>query len=87
MACKKGAQGAKVFRNAQVISKHIKNQKKIMQYLNTSEACYGSGTPWALSPNYHASNFCKFTKFRSAHLLHKQFINENKARRVRKKGA
>ena len=35
MACKKGAQGAKVFRNAQVISKHIKNQKMIMQYLNT----------------------------------------------------
>ena len=51
MACKKGAQGAKVFRNAQVISKHIKNQKKIMQYLNTSEACYGPGTPWALSPD------------------------------------
>ena len=43
--------------------------------------------PYHQIPNYHASNFCKFTKFRSAHLLHKQFINENKARRVRKKGA
>ena len=42
--------------------------------------------PYHQIPNYYPSNFGKFTKFRSAHLLHKQFINENKARRVRKKG-
>ena len=43
--------------------------------------------PYHQIPNYYPNNFGKFTKFSSAHLLHKQFINENKARRVRKKGA
>ena len=60
-----------------------------MQYLNTYEARYGSGTPWALPPdaNHYLNDFGKLMKFRSVQLLHKQFINENKARKLRKKGA
>ena len=50
-ACKKRAQGAQVFKNVQVLCKQIKNQKELMQYLNTSKARYGSETPWALSPD------------------------------------
>ena len=78
-ACKKRAQGAQVFKNVQVLRKQIKNQKR----------AYGSETPWPYHqmPNNHPNNFGKLTKFRSFHLLCKQFINENKARRVRKKGA
>ena len=54
-----------------------------MQYLNTSEARYGSGTPWAPSP-YAKPLPQRF--WYSVQLLRKQFINENKARRLRKKG-
>ena len=38
-------------------------------------------------PNCYPNDFGKFRKFRSVQLLRKQFIIENKAHRVRKKGA
>ena len=37
--------------------------------------------------NRYLNDFGKLLRFRSVHLLRKQFMNENKARRVRKKGA
>ena len=35
----------------------------------------------------YLNDFGKLLRFRSVQLLRKQFMNENKARRVRKKGA
>ena len=60
-----------------------------MQYSNISKASMGLKHigPYHQIANNHPNNFGKLTKFRSFHLLCKQFINENKARGVRKKGA
>ena len=43
--------------------------------------------PYHQMPNHYHSDFGKLPKFKSVQLLRKQFINENKAHRVRKKGA
>ena len=43
--------------------------------------------PYHQMPNHYLNDFGKLLKFRSVQLLHKQFINENKARKLRKKGA
>ena len=43
--------------------------------------------PYHQIPNHYHSDFGKLPKFKSVQLLRKQFINENKAHRVRKKGA
>ena len=43
--------------------------------------------PYHQMPNHYLNDFGKLLKFRIVQLLHKQFINENKARKLRKKGA
>ena len=43
--------------------------------------------PYHQMPNRYHNDFGKLPKFKSVKLLRKQFIIENKARRVRKKGA
>ena len=42
--------------------------------------------PYHQMPNHYLNDFGKLLKFRIVQLLHKQFINENKARKLRKKG-
>ena len=43
--------------------------------------------PYDQMPRRYLNDFGKLPKFGSVPLLRKQFINENEARRVRKKGA
>ena len=43
--------------------------------------------PYDQMPSRYLNDFGKLPKFGSVQLLRKQLINENKARRVRKKGA
>ena len=42
--------------------------------------------PYYQMPNCYLNDFGKLLRFRSVQLLGKQFMNENKTRRVRKKG-
>ena len=42
--------------------------------------------PYHQMPNHYLNDFGKLLKFRSVQLSHKQFINENKAHKVKKKG-
>ena len=60
-----------MFRKVQVSRKQVKNKNK------------GS---WPM-PNRYLNDFGKLLRFGSVQLLRKQFMNENKAHRVRKKGA
>ena len=59
-----------MFRNVQVLRKQVKNQNKGL---------------WQM-PNRYLNDFGKLPKFTSVQLSLKQFINENKAHRVKKKG-
>ena len=43
--------------------------------------------PYHQMPNHYLNDFGKLLRFRSVQLLRKQFMNENKSRWVRKKGA
>ena len=42
--------------------------------------------PYYQMPNRYLNDFGKLPKFTSVQLSHKQFINENKAHRVKKNG-
>ena len=78
-----------MFRKIQVSRKQVKNKNKGL-YNTWTLLRPATGQehlgPYYQMPNRYLNDFGKLPKFTSVQLSHKQFINENEAHRVKKKG-